>query len=408
VNESAETLFDRRRVEDAYALVNAIWKTQGATAALKYCHHLPHGRALPLGLDLAEIDRVIAGVSSFYLDGFHDWPSQWFKAGDEYLERGNKARASGHRETTAQMLFTAAACYHLAGYMHHDIGRLLPVARESMARAAKTYWEAAPYFGPPAEHIEIPFDDTTVPAFFRLPAGVRCPPCVVMAGGANSNKINMHPVSDYYLERGVAALGIDGPGQGEFRARDGRPLRLADFDRTLSAAADWLQGDGRVDGDRIGIYARGTGGLLAIHAAANDKRFKAVVAHPASFNWANFFERLFVPTLVTHRLELCSFLGAATLEEGSRLVCEQLTLEHVAEQIDFPILTVCSAQDETMPVSESELLRQRAKSQVEIVIFPGKGHGGPSCLSLPMEADWLRTQLLGQSAGRVMEAVAVD
>ena len=34
-NESPETLADRRRVEDGYALVNAIWKTQGAAVALR-------------------------------------------------------------------------------------------------------------------------------------------------------------------------------------------------------------------------------------------------------------------------------------------------------------------------------------------------------------------------------------
>lgn len=399
-HESAETLADRRRVEEGYALVNAIWKTQGAAAALRYCHHLPHGRALPLGLDLAEIDRVIASMGSFYRDGTRDWPTQWFKAGDEYLARGRKALASGYRETAAQTLYSAAACYHLAGYMHHDIGRLLPEAQQSLARAAETYWEAAPLFAPPAERVEIPFGDATLPAFLRLPPAAKRPPCVVMIGGANSNKLNLHAVSDYYLARGLAALGMDGPGQGEFRARTGRALRVADYDRALGAAADWLVHDGRVDADRIGIYGRATGGLLAIHAAAGDKRFKAVVAHPASFDWANFFERNFVPTLVTHRLELCSFLGARTLEEGTRLVHEQLTLAGVADRVDFPILSVCSADDETMPASESELLRSRVKGPVEIVTFPGKGHGGPSRLSLPLEADWLRDALGGGKAAR--------
>ena len=149
-DESAETLADRRKVQEGYELVNAIWKTQGAAVALRYCHHLPHGRALPLGLDLAEIDRIIAGMDSFYRGGYRDWPTQWFKAGDEYLERGRKALDNGHMQTAAQMLFSAASCYHLAGYMHHDIGRLLPETRRSMLRAVELYWEAAPHFSPPA------------------------------------------------------------------------------------------------------------------------------------------------------------------------------------------------------------------------------------------------------------------
>ena len=74
--------------------------------------------------------------------------------------------------------------------------------------------------------------------------------------------INMHAVSEYYLDRGMAAVGFDGPGQGEFRARTGRVLRVEDFDRALSAIATFLQRDERVDGIRLGIYARATGSLL--------------------------------------------------------------------------------------------------------------------------------------------------
>ena len=393
--ESADTLADRQKIEEGYALVNAIWKSHGAATALRFAHQPPYGRVLPLGLDLAEVDRIIAGVGSFYQPGFNDWPAQWFKAGDEYRERGRKALGAGHKETAGQMLFSAAACYQMAGYMHHDVGRLLPgVEKESLERAADVYWEAAPLQSPPAERVEIPFGDTVLPAFLRLPPGVARPPCVVMFGGANSNRLNMHAVSAYYLERGLAALGFDGPGQGEFLARTGRPARAAAYDSALRAIADWLEREPRVDGSRIAAYSRATGGLFAMHAAAHDKRYRAVVAHPASFNWANFFfSKNTTRTLVTHQIELYSYLGAKTLQDGERLIREELTLESVADRIDFPVLSLCSVQDETMPMSESELLRQRVKGPVEIVAFPGKGHGGPSRLSLPLEADWLRDQL---------------
>ncbi len=110
----------------------------------------------------------------------------------QYLERGRKALASDHPQTAGQMLLSAAVCYHLAGYMHHDIGRLLPETKRSMLRAVEIYWEAAPHFSPPSVPVEIAFDDTTLRPFLRLPRGVERPPCVVLIGGANSNMINMH------------------------------------------------------------------------------------------------------------------------------------------------------------------------------------------------------------------------
>jgi hypothetical protein len=51
-----------------------------------------------------------------------------------------------------------------------------------------------------------------------------------------------------------------------------------------------------------------------------------------------------------------------------------------------------------MPSTESAILKERVKGPVEIVTFPGKGHGGPSRLSLPLEADWMRDRLLASSA----------
>ena len=392
--ESAETLADRRKVQEGYALVNAMWKTQGPTATLRYVHHLPHGRALGLGLELSEIDRVIASCDSFYRGGYRDWPTQWFKAGDQYLERGRNALASGCRETAGQMIFTAAACYHLAGYIHHDIGRLLPETRHSMVRAVEIYWEGAQLYSPPSVRVEIPYDGTTLRPFLRLPPGAERPPCVIMIGGANSNMINMHAVAEYYLARGMATLGLDGPGQGEFYGRTGRPCRIADYDRALRAAADWAENDRRVDGKRLGIYARATGSLLAMHAAATDKRITAIVAHPGAFSVGNYFQQAFAHTLVSHRLEMCAFVGGKTLEEGEQLCREELTLEHVADRIDVPILSVCSADDETMPTTESALMKERIKGPVEVVTFPGKGHGGPSRLSLPLEADWMRQRLI--------------
>ena len=138
------------------------------------------------------------------------------------------------------MIFSAAACYHIAGYMHHDIGRLLPETKHSMLRAAEVYWEAAPLFSPSSSSARnsLRRHDVAPVSPFASGRGER-PPCVVLIGGANSNMINMHAVSEYYLARGMATVGLDGPGQGEFYGRTGRPCRVDATTGALSAVADW-------------------------------------------------------------------------------------------------------------------------------------------------------------------------
>ncbi len=374
-----------------------MWKTQGAVATLRYVHHLPHGRALPLGLDLAELDRIIASCDSFYRGGYRDWPTQWFKAGDQYLERGRKAlaerpprdrgadAASRRRSATtspATCITTSAACCRRPGIRCcarlKSTGRRRRCSRRRRSRSRCL---------------------TTTRCCGRscaCRAGVERPPCVVMIGGANSNMINMHAVSDYYLDRGMATVGFDGPGQGEFRARTGRPLRVKDYDRALSAVADWAQNDTarrrqaarhlRPRHRRAAGHARG-GPRQAIQGGGRASRrlplrqlFRAGLRPHPGLAPAGDVQLRSAPKRWRRARGWCR---------------EELTLEHVAERIDFPILSVCSADDETMPttrIRRPEGARQRAGRDRRV---PGKGHGGPSRLSLPLEADWMSKQLAG-------------
>ena len=86
--ESAETLADRRKVQEGYALVNAMWKTQGAAATLRYVHHLPHGRALGSGSSFrkstgssqAATASIAAAIATGQRNGSRPATSTWSAA----------------------------------------------------------------------------------------------------------------------------------------------------------------------------------------------------------------------------------------------------------------------------------------------------------------------------------------
>src|SRR5262249_23727794 len=150
---------------------------------------------------------------------------------------------------------------------------------------------------------------------------------VIVIGGANSTKEENHPLTTQMLQRGLATLAYDGPGQNEYLLDGGEPLRMNDYDAALSTVVDWLVQDGRIDPDRIALFGRSGGGITGLHAAASEPRLKAVVAHPATYNWGprmrNNMDVLTLPLEVGH------WLGASTLEEVKTFAERELTLEGV-------------------------------------------------------------------------------
>ena len=64
-----------------------------------------------------------------------------------------------------------------------------------------------------------------------------------MIPGANSVKEECHHWAQHFLNRGLATLIFDGPGQGERSlANGGVPLRLETFHHAVSAVLDYLKG----------------------------------------------------------------------------------------------------------------------------------------------------------------------
>jgi dienelactone hydrolase len=380
---------DRMRVMEAHARLNHLWAIHGMQA-LSALYGTPHGRTQTVGMDNAEVDRIIAGIRSFLTGLPDDWLSSWTRAGDQWDSRAADALARGKGLTAAGHGLIAAMCHHVGEMMVYSLGEV-PGRHEAALKCAASYRAIADYFDLPAERVEVPFDGHPLPGYLRVPRGNDAVPCVILTGGANSVKEELHPVADQLLARGLAVFAFEAPGQGEYFATTGEPLRADSFGRAVSAVIDMLETRREIDPRRIGIIGRATSGLLVIRAAAIDKRLSAVVAHPGSVDWGPYFERQF--PFYPSQLELFTVLGARSIGEGVDLVKRELVLgEHLAE-VQVPMLVVNSADDRAIPVSEGEKLKQGAtNAQVELVVFPGRGHGGPPAQAIPLEADWLADQ----------------
>jgi hypothetical protein len=382
-------LEDRLRVLETHARLNHLWTIHGV-GALAALYGTPHGRAQTVGMDHGEVDRIIAGIRGFITGLPDDWLASWSRAGAEWDARAQDALDRGKRTTAGGHGLIAAMCHHVGEMMVYSLGEV-PGRRDAALRCAASFRNVADCFDPPAHRVEVRLGDASLPAYLRLPPNSARPPVAILTGGANSVKEELHPVTDFLVRRGVATLCLEAPGQGEYFALTGEPLRAESFVSAVSAAIDFLEVDDRVDADRVAVFGRATSGLLVIRAASVDKRIKAVVAHPASYDWSTFFERQF--PFYPSQLELFTVLGARSIAEGIELIRREFTLVDHLSGVQAPMLLVNSLDDRAIPASEVPLIEHGASCEVEVVLFPGRAHGGPPALAQPLEADWLADRL---------------
>ncbi|MBX6425833.1 MAG: alpha/beta hydrolase, partial [Variibacter sp.] len=313
----------------------------------------------------AAIDQ---GIHRFLADGVHyrdlmdirvaapdwkAWPETWSKWAEEAEKRGEAALAANAKLTAATEFARASLYYHYGQYMLFDD---LALKKRIHDKKRDSFKRAAPLFEVPMERVEIPFDGIRMAAYFRVPAGVKKPPCVILLGGLDTTKEDYLTVADLCLKRGLATLAFDGPGQGEtlFEMR-----WRTDFERAVVAAIDYLETRPEIDRDRIGIIGRSMGGCYAPKTAAIDKRIKALVAWGAMYHLRNLAE---VPK---HTLEGFMFVSnSRTLEEAKNFYAS-VDLSRYAPKITCPTLVVHGGLDTITPMDNAISLAKDVKGPVE-------------------------------------------
>lgn len=309
------------------------------------------------------------GIHRFLADGVHyrdlmdiraaapDWatlPKIWMKWAAEAEARAEKALADGLKLTAATEFARASLYYHYGQYLLFDDVVLKKSIQDKKCGAFK---RAAPLFETPMEAVGVPFDGIEMPGYFRAPAGVRKPACVILLGGLDTTKEDYLTVADHCVRRGLATLAFDGPGQGEtmFKMR-----WRTDFERAVVAVIDYLQTRPEIDHNRIGIIGRSMGGCYAPKTAAIDKRIKALAAWGAMYHLRNIAE---VPH---HTLEGLLFVsGSKTLEEAKKFYAS-IDLSGFAPKITCPTLVVHGGLDVITPIDNATSLINDLKGRVPV------------------------------------------
>jgi len=209
-----------------------------------------------------------------------------------------------------------------------------------MERSSHKFLE---YLTPPGEVLEIPYEGKSLFAYFvRAPFAVARQPCLISMGGLDSIKDEMWFMQAHgALQRGIAVLMIDGPGQGGTLRRHGIPNR-PDYEVPIGRCIDYLLTRPDVDPARIAVCGSSLGGYYAARAGSMEPRLAAAISHGAIWDihdlWKNADE--------THGLasHIKWVFGVRTMREAVERA-RAFTLDGVLERMRCPYLIVHGGHD---------------------------------------------------------------
>jgi pimeloyl-ACP methyl ester carboxylesterase len=338
------------------------------------------------GVDLNDFTRTTDRIGRW-----EQWLDAWSEQAEVHLALAEEAESLGRRRTAGEAYVRAALCFHFAKYVWVLDGDR---NRETTYRARDAIYEAHRLLDPSAERIEaaIASGGVTI-ANLRRPAGDERPPLVILIPGLDSTKEEFFNFERVFLDRGLATLSLDGPGQGEagFEA----PIRH-DYEVAVTAVLDALEGRDDLDLDSVGAAGVSLGGYYAPRAAAYEPRLRAVAAVSGPRRFGELWDEL--PELTR---ESFIYYSRSPDADAARAAAMRLDLADVAERIEQPLLVVTGKLDRLIPWESTKAVADEAPN-AEFVLYEEGNHvcNNVAYRYRPLLADWLSERLRGGRHGR--------
>lgn len=263
---------------------------------------------------------------------------------------------------------------------------------EFNARKLACYEKFVRYAPHRIERVEVPFAGSSLPGLLHYPPGWQGErvPCVLTLDGMDGFKEMMHPMyGDKILQRRMASLAIDGPGQGEALAR-GIKVTATNFTDAGRASIEWLRRRGEIDPERILTYGLSFGSFWAVQVATVEGLAGAAAAYVCHEPGGR---TIFNAASPTFKLRFMYMAGIDDEDEFDRFA-DGLRLDGSA--VACPLLIIASEDDELSPIEHTYRLFEEVRTPKKLVVYQGERHAiggpagglGPNWLTLT--ADWLR------------------
>jgi len=359
------------------------------------------------GGTIDEVDRACRPIRELAQQGSdvgtQEFMTSWRRVADQIEEQALEAEKAGHLRTAGQKYFRAAAYLCQAERMlSNSSPDRVPTYRHLLELMEKSF----ELVDPATSRVEIPFEGTSLPAYFTNASRDGEPvPVMIMWNGLDSTKEHMY-TSGWPTEmaaRGISVLQVDCPGSGEALRLQGLTSRV-ETEEWARAIVDYLETRSDVRLDRIGLVGWSLGGYYVPRAAAFEKRLALAVAWGANHNWGEVQKKRLeregenpVPHYWEHVLWVWGETDLDTfIEKAGRI-----NLNGVVEQITCPLLITHGEGDRQINVAYAHQSFEQAVNtpRKELRIFTPEEGGTEHCGldHLPhvaaFTADWIEDTL---------------
>jgi dienelactone hydrolase len=335
-------------------------------------------RFIANGVDYNDFARTTGSISRW-----GQWLDAWTATAEVHAGLARDALEHGYRRSAGEAYLRAAISYHFSKF----VWVLDPVRnRRNTEAAVNCLYCAHELLDPSAERIEAQLDDASVVANLRRPRANGPAPLVLLIPGLDSTKEEFFVWESVFLDRGIATLSLDGPGQGETGFRlDIRP----DYNIAVTAILDAVADRPGLDYERIGAVGVSLGGHYVVRAAAFEPRLKAIAGISGPFDFAANWDMM--PKLTR---ETVAHHTDAADEAEARRRAHALDLEGVAQRVTQPCLVVTGKLDRVIPWRETKRIADEVPG-AEWVLYADGTH---VCNNIPFKyrplvADWICDQL---------------
>jgi len=326
-----------------------------------------------IGLDPADVREAFQSIKTKDKD---EWAAAFMAVADRYMTEAKALEKTDPTKANAD---------YIRAWRLYSFGRwpvpASPGKQRSYAKALEAFLAHARFWDPPLEVVHIPFENSEITGYLRLPKNAKAPvPLVIAVNGLDSRKEDLSESFSAILPYGVGFLAVDGPGTGQ------APIKVSEnADRMLSRVIDYAQSRTEVDKNKLAVHGVSWGAYWATKLAIVERaRLKAASAQspPVDTFFSKDFltnsllgnrEYLFdqVPAMMSILEGIQSLDDMAALWPKMSLVKQGLLGKPMA-----PMLVIAGVLDTQVPISDIYLLLDKGDVPKTAWINPQGGHLG--------------------------------